>query len=266
MVVMCNVAAISRLQASGLSRFVASGGSLIILVGDRVSAGAYPALDEEKLLPGRLSGAVEAGPYRPSDWIKDHPMLAPFADPLHGDLRTLRFRKIARIIPDPEARVLVSEQGGLPILVERPKGAGRCLLFAIPADNDWGDWAIHRLYLPIWHQVAGYLSDRLPGTGHVQNARAGRGAGESPGVTIEKGRALVRNVDPAESDVERTTLAKLREFYRLPDANEGNPLEGEHPQSLAPGSERPDELWRAVAWALLIVLVIETFVANKTYA
>ncbi len=264
MVVMCNVAAVSGEQARALSNFVASGGSLIILVGDRVSAGAYPALEQEKLLPGRLSGAVDAGPYRPADWIKDHPIVAPFADPLHGDLRTLQFRKLARIIPDPEATVLATAEGGLPILVERTKGAGRCLMFAIPADNDWGDWAIHRLYLPIWHQVARYLSNRLPESGSVQNARAGRGAGESPGVTIQNGRALVRNVDPAESDVERTTLAKLREAYRLPDSTDDTPIEGEQSQKLAPGSEQPNELWRTVAWTLLIVLLIETVVANKT--
>jgi hypothetical protein len=266
MVVMCNVAAISREEAGALSGFVASGGSLVILLGDRVSAGAYAALEQEKLLPGRIGDAVDTGPFRPADWIKDHPILTPFADPLHGDLRTLRFRKLARIIPDPEAKVLATAQGGLPILVERTKGAGRCLMFAIPADNDWGEWAIHRLYLPIWQQVARYVSNRLPGSGHVQNAGAGRGAGESPGVTINDGHALVRNADPAESDVERTTLTKLRETYWLPEPGTDLSLEREQLQSVAPDSERPDELWRDVAWILLIVLLIETIVANKTYA
>ena len=63
-------------------------------------------------------------------------------------------------------------------------------------------------------------------------------------MTIENGRALVRNVDPAESDVERTTLAKLREFYRLPDAGENRARKSEGSPNLAAGSERPDELWR----------------------
>ena len=70
--------------------------------------------------------------------------------------------------------------------------------------------------VPLVHQVAGYVTDRLPGTGRVQITLAGRGAGQSPGVTIEAHRALVRNVDPEESDVERTTLAKLRERTGCP--------------------------------------------------
>jgi hypothetical protein len=33
-----------------------------------------------------------------------------------------------------------------------------------------------------------------------------------------------------------------------------------------PGSQRPDELWVYLVWALLLVLVIEVFVANRTPA
>lgn len=83
---------------------------------------------------------------------------------------------------------------------------------------------------------------------------------------IEKGEAIVRNVDVLESDVERTTFAKIRETYRLPDSPASDT--GKHSLSaeLEAGSERPDEMWRTVAWILLFVLVVETFVANKTYA
>ena len=58
----------------------------------------------------------------------------------------------------------------------------------------------------------------------------------------------------------------VREFYGLRDAGASDQDEPERQLNVAPGGERPDELWRAVAWILLIVLVIETFVANKTYA
>ncbi len=265
-VALCNVAAMSRENAAVLSRFVEAGGSLVIFPGDRARDGAYATLLDEKLSPGQIGDPAEQGPYRIVDWTKDHAILAPFADPLHGDLRTLRFLKIARISPAPEARVLASAQGGLPILLERTKGRGRCLLFAVPADNAWGEWAIHRLYLPLVHQVAGYLTDRLPETGRVRSMLAGRGANESPGVQIEQGRALVRNVDAEESDVERTTMAKFREAYRLPASPATDIGKNALSASLAAGSERPDELWRAVAWVLLIVLVVETFVANKTHA
>jgi hypothetical protein len=265
-VILCNVAALASEHAVALTRFVEAGGSLIIMAGDRVGAGAYAALFEQNVLPGRIGEPVEAGPYRFDRWVKEHPIMAPFADPLHGDLKALRFRKIAPITPAPEARVIASATGALPILVERNAGRGRCLLFAIPADNAWGEWAIHPLFLPLVHQVLGYATDRLSGSGRVQETQAGKGAGESPGVTALNGRAVVRNVDSAESDVDRTSLAKLREFYGIPEPTPSTSPEQSLSEGLAAGGERPDEFWRAVAWALLFVLVIETFIANKTYA
>ena len=66
--------------------------------------------------------------------------------------------------------------------------------------------------------------------------------------------------------MERTTLAKIRETYRLPDSPASDTGKRTLAAGLASGSERPDEVWRTVAWVLLFVLVIETFIANKTYA
>jgi len=265
-VALCNVPDLSPADAGALAGFVASGGTLIIFTGDRVKPGAYAALVEAKVMPGRLEEPAEDGPYRFAGWEKEHPILAPFADPLHGDLRTLRFRRITRVVPDPVARVLATAQGGSPLLLERSHGAGKCLLFAFPADNAWGDWAIHRLYLPLVHQLVGYSTNRLPENGPVKFASAGQGPRQAPGVAIENGHALVRNVDAAESEIERTTVATLREVYRLPEAKEGKPREEDATATLAAGGERPDELWRSIAWGLLIVLVVETYIANRTYA
>jgi len=265
-VALCNVPDVSPAAAGDLARFVAAGGSLIIFTGDQVKSGAYQALEQAKLLPGRIEGPAAAGSYRLADWVKDHPILGPFADPQYGDLRTLRFSRITRVVPDPEARVLATAQGAAPVVIERASGQGQCIVFAFPADNAWGDWAIHRLYLPLVHQLFGFLTNRLPETSRVRAQPAGGGPGQAPGVVVENGRALVRNVDPAESEIERTTVAKLREVYRLPEAKKSDAHDENAPEILAAGGERPDELWRTVAWALLVVLVVETLVANRTYA
>ncbi len=265
-VALCNVADVSPAAAGALARFVAAGGSLIIFTGDQVKSGAYQALEDAKILPARVEGPATAGSYRFADWVKDHPILGPFADPQYGDLRTLRFSRTTRVVPDPESRVLATAHDGAALVIERASGQGRCILFAFAADNAWGDWAIHRLYLPLVHQLFGYLTNRLPETSIVRAQRAGRGPGQAPGVVVDNGRALVKNVDPAESEIERTTIAKLREVYHLPEAKASDPRDESTPEILAAGSERPDEVWRTVAWTLLIVLVVETFVANRTYA
>jgi hypothetical protein len=265
-VALCNVAEISPAEAGALARFVESGGALIVFTGDQVKSGAYAALEPVIGLPARLQEPADIGSYRFADWVKDHAILGLFADPQYGDLRSLRFRRVTRLLADPEARVLATAQGGLPLVVEKASGRGRLIVFAFPADNAWGDWAIHRLYVPLVHQLLGYLTNRLPETSLVKFDRAGPAPAHAPGVVSDNGRALVRNVDVAESEIERTTVAKLREAYRLPQATKSDSREDDEPGSLASAGERPDELWRTVAWVLLAVLVAEMFVANRTYA
>jgi hypothetical protein len=264
-VALCNVAEITAADAGALSRFVEVGGSLIVFSGDQVKPAGYAALEQAKVLPAQLKEPAETGPYRFADWAKDHPLFSPFADPQYGDLRTLRFRRITRLTAESAAQVVASAQGGLPLVVEKSTGQGRCIVFAFPADTAWGDWAIHRLYVPLVHQLLGYLTNRLPETALVKFDRAGAGSANAPGVVVTNGRALVRNVDAAESEIERTTVAKLREAYRLPQGAK-NDQHADEPDSLAAGNERPDEFWRTIAWALLVVLVVEMFVANRTYA
>ena len=180
---LCATSRMFRRQAGCACRVLStSGGSLIIFVGDRVGAGAYPALEAEKLLPGRIGDpAVEAGPYRTGSngsritrsWLPLPTRCTETCEPCDS-------ARSPGSYPSPRPASSPARTGGLPILLERIKGAGRCLLFAIPADNAWGDWAIHRLYLPIWLQVAGYVSDRLPGTGRVRLAAAGRARASHP--------------------------------------------------------------------------------------
>jgi hypothetical protein len=265
-VALCNVAEISPSEMRSLIRFVESGGGLIVFTGDQVKSGAHAALEPAHGLPARLQEPTEIGAYRFADWIKDHPVFRPFADPQYGDLRSLRFRRITRLVAEPDARVLATAQGGLPLVVEKAVGQGRSIVFAFPADNAWGEWAIHRLYVPLVHQLIGYLTSRLPETGLVHFDRAGPGPARAPGVVITNGRAMVRNVDAAESEIERTTLAKLREAYRLPQSTKAQARDDDEALALATAGERPDELWRTVAWVLLVVLVVEMFVANRTYA
>ena len=66
--------------------------------------------------------------------------------------------------------------------------------------------------------------------------------------------------------IERTTVARLREAYGLTRGSQNDAIEGDAPDTLEAAGERPDEQWRTVAWVFLVVLVVEMFVANRTYA
>ena len=265
-VVLCNIGEIPDPAADALVRFVTGGGRLLIFTGDRVRAGAYPLLRRAGILPAQVQRPEEPGVYRWAAWSKDHPLFEPFDQPEHGDLRALAFDRITNLLPDSGTRLLASADGKRPLLVESAAGRGRCIMVAVPADNAWGDWAMGRLYLPLMHQLVGYLAGRVPDGVRVRHEPAGTGSAQTAGVAIEGEVAVVRNIDPAESDLERTTTETLREVYRLPFPHPAQVASRQGDDVLPAGSIRSDELWQWILSALLVVLVVETFVANRTYA
>jgi hypothetical protein len=264
-VVLCNVAQVPEAAARALAAFVSAGGQLVIFSGDRVTAETYGSLRNAGAFPAQVHEAADTGMYRCATWQKDHPIFRVFDQPEHGDLRTLKFNRITRLVPDPQARQLALVEGNLPLLVESTINRGRCMLLSVPADNQWGDWAIQRLYLPLIHQLMSYLTDRLPEAGRVRLELADAAPGHAPGVAVENGKTIVRNLDAAESNLERITPATLRDVYRLPVPRAAGTMLEDVKDSL-PGSQRPDEFWFWVLLTLLAVLVLETFIANQTYA
>jgi len=264
-VVLANVPDVPEKVAASLRTFVERGGGLVLFAGERVSAGSYVALRTRGILPARVEGTAD-GPVRFDSWDAGHPLLRPFSDPQHGDLRSLSFRAVARLVPEAGSAVLATARGGLPLVVEGKVGEGRVLILALAADDDRGDWSIKRLYLPLIHQMMGYLTGRLPGAGKVRDAPAR--LEDPPGFEPTASGLVVRNVDPAESEVDRATPAEFRSAMRIPEpvgrgqGGGGVPA----PAPTVAGGVRPGESWRAVAWVLLVILVAETFVANRTPA
>ena len=66
-----------------------------------------------------------------TDWIKDHPILARSPTRSMATCGRLRFRKITRIVRRPRRPRARQRTGGLPLVLERSKGAGAasCLPF-----------------------------------------------------------------------------------------------------------------------------------------
>jgi Aerotolerance regulator N-terminal len=262
-VVLANVPDLPANVASMLRGFVEGGGSLVIFSGERNEPGSLASLRALGLLPADDEGTA-TGPFRFGSWSQDHPIFQPFADPQHGDLRSLLFLRIARLKPTQGSVVLASTNDGRPLLVEATVGQGRILQWAPAADNEWGDWAVQRLYLPLIHQMMGYLTGRLVGTGPIREAMTG--SADSSGIEVVRGGMLIRNPDPSESKIERATLAEFRSRLRLPEARAKPPPDPPSMTEILPGSVKPGEFWKVIAWTLLVVLVVETFLANRTYA
>src|SRR5205823_12772372 len=127
-----------------------------------------------------------------------HPVLRPFADPQNGDLHRLSFLRITKLKPLTGAKVLAATQNKDALLVESQLERGTILLFASTVDRDWGNWPQTRLYVPLVHQLVGYLTERLPENERVQQAPAGPGRENPPGIHEAAGRVAVRNLNAEE--------------------------------------------------------------------
>jgi hypothetical protein len=237
----------------------------LVFTGDHVRPDGYEPLRRAGLLPATVQGTAGPDLFYFATWDKEHPVLRPLSDPQQGDLRRVTFHHITRLQPAPRAKVLAATQAGDPLLVEGRLGTGKVLVVATAADRDWSNWPQSRLYVPLVHQIVGYLADALPEDQRVRKGQTGPGRLNPPGVTVTGRTALVRNLDPAESEMERLSTQQFRAALRLPEGD--NPI-GKQAAAAAqnsPDGQRADELWAAVLWALLVVLMIELFVANRTH-
>jgi len=272
LVVLANVGGLPAGDVRRLGEFVRQGGGLLVFCGDKVRNEDSRVLQNEGLSVGEIAGTATAAslPWRLDGWDADHPIFAPFNDPQYGDLRRLAFRVHTEVKPQKDVRVLAWFRGGAPLLLERQLGRGKVLWFLSACDRDWSDWPRSRLYLPMIHQMLGYLVGLAEG-GPVRNvlldaAKAGE-AGPIPGVVDRGGFHQVINVDPRESELDRCTREEFaaRLKLKLQDA-ELPPSDRDVAQVAAVAQSRPDEIWHWLILPLTALLLCEQFLANRTTA
>ena len=283
-VVLANVGEVTDDDARDLARFVEQGGGLIVFGGDRVQPRGYAPLAAVGLVPGKIAGPVHASdlPFRLDSWEEAHPVLRPFADPQHGDLRRLSFRGYTKLIIDPAAsptadssspassgstRVLARFRSGDPAIVQQSLGAGKAVWFTSTCDRGWGEWPSSKLYLPLVHQIVGEPLGLNEG-GPVRTALIDDAAspGARPEVASRTGYTQVVNPSPRESETERCTRQEFADRFQLLLADRpGEPIvQPATAASLAGADLRKDERWHWAAVALVVLMLLESFVGNRT--
>jgi hypothetical protein len=224
------------------------------------------------LTPGSYLGQAQSSdlPWRLSGWDEKHSLFQPFNDPQTGDLRRLTFRAFTRIEPDNNARVLATFQNGEPAAAEIAAGKGRAIWVLTACDRDWGDWARSRLYVPFVHQTLGSLTGLTEG-GPVREvlldtSAAGAVKGE-PGIHSREGWWDVINVSPRESEMERSTPEDFARRFEVTLHQKEKTVTAQ-PQSASltrlPTEVRDDEVWPWVNVLLVVVMLGEVFLANRT--
>ena len=201
---------------------------------------------------------------RVSEFDQDHPALQPFANPQHGDLRSLSVRRWMPILSlSPDAQVLLQSRQG-PLVISHSSGQGQFVFVTSTADRAWSDWPQNHLFVPLLRQLTAWLTGQLDAEQSVVSELIDD-AGHSPGITQVESSTLVRNVDPAESATGRLGVEQFREAMGLPREAEID-SEAEESNRLTPASAaRADEKWPILVWTLLGLLGLELLLASRIH-
>ena len=91
-----------------------------------------------------------------------HPWLAPYRDPLQGDLSAIQFTKIRELPAVNEAAsVVLAAPDGRPLAVEMPFGRGRVMMLAFGVELDRGTLGRTRVFPALMWRLVDYLTGRL---------------------------------------------------------------------------------------------------------
>ena len=260
--VAANVGGFPAGDAAAVRRFLDRGGSAVVFGGNNLTPQSGPGYAAAGLSVGEIGGthAARDVPFRAAEFDAAHPVLAPFADPQHGDLRRVAFSACTRVAPADGVRVLAHFGDGTPMLLERPGGASRVLWCGPSAGREHGDWSRGRLFLPLVHQLVRGAAG-LTGAGPVRDLPA---AGEPPGVRAAGPDWEVRNLEPQESELEACTAAEFAERLGVTPAADADPAAAAADRD---GPElRAGELWPWLWLAAVVCWVAEGLLANRTVA
>ena len=263
--VAANVAGFPAADAGRVRAFLDRGGSAVVFGGGNLGPGSGASYASAGLSVGEVTGthAARDVPFRIAEFATDHPVLAPFADPQHGDLHRLTFSGCTKVVPADGVRVLARFRDGTPILMERQNGPSRVLWCAASVGREHGEWSRSRLFLPLVHQFVRGAAG-LTGAGPVRDLPA---AGEAPGVRPNGAGWEVRNLEAEESELE---ACSAEEFARrlgvtlAADADESTAADEKNEKD---GKEfRPGELWPWLWLVAVVCWLAEGVLANRTVA
>jgi hypothetical protein len=264
--VAANVGTFSPADAAKVKAFLDRGGSAVVFGGENLTPAGAASYAASGLAVGDIVGALNARdtPFRIAEFAGEHPMLVPFADPQHGDLRRLSFSGCTRITPAEGTQVLARFRDGTPLFLERQTGTCCVLWSAVSVGREHGEWSRSRLFLPIVHQFVRTAAG-LSGEGPIRELPT---AGEAPGVRQRENHWEVRNLEPQESDLEACSPDEFAKRLGVTLASDPGDSGGEKkgPEEKDGLEMRPGEFWPCLLLLFSVLWAAEGLLANRTVA
>lgn len=282
-VVVTDVGALPGALAERIQSYVAAGGSVLATLGPGAES-ATPLLSGWRIgEPRQRSAHVGA-------IANTHPVLREASD-----WHRVRFFRQRSVQIGENDKVLIAQEDGAPVLVERTIGAGRMLVLTAPVAREWNDLAIHPLFVRFIAEAARYLVGgdasaasstvgavvttglTAAGGGQIfdpkgervlglaQTAGADRLIPDQTGFYEIRGgegaRWLAVNVDARESDLTRLPASFVQRWEAM---------RVREPAAAGSAPDEPTSLTRSLGpgllWLAAILLLAELLLANRYLA
>lgn len=263
-VILDDVAKLTREQAGALRQFVERGGGVLAWHGPRCDAKAWTEEARQNWWPARPLEAVETvtGADDPSPAVDAmlHPALELFREAVPGGLNDAKFPKLWRLSPAGGAAVLARLTGGEAWLVEKTVKEGRVIVAAAPFDDGWRSNLVRLpAFAPLIHELTFELASARAyalnlDPGRPFRLRLGRDepdewtltppVGAAQKVTAVDGTLTI--ADTSEPGVYRLDAVARRRYFVV----RSDPREGDLTPSSADDRTKLAAAWPALAKAL----------------
>ena len=198
--------------------------------------------------------------------------------------------------------VLASFDDGSPAVLERKVGKGKVIMFTSSLDTEWNNLPVKALYLPLLHKMLDYVGSEKKGqksflVGNPLPLRSFGGKSSTTELTVlnpsgertqttndifestyepgiyeihdtksdRKLASFAVNVDASESDLTFVTDEELAQKFDQPQGQEQIQTAAITLDNSNSQKEKSQKLWRFAILAVLLLLIGETWLANRTY-
>lgn len=142
MIFLANVGELTPRLANKIEAFVEYGGSVVIFLGNLISAGSYNSL-LKNILPGELQ-VLSEGNFTISDSNSEI-----FSRDISSKSDQISIEKLYKTIPSSESETLIYASDNSPLLLGKNYGNGHIFMFTTSADTAWNNFSITPVFLPI---------------------------------------------------------------------------------------------------------------------
>lgn len=284
-IVVTDLGAVNPVLSGALADYLNAGGALFAAVGDLSQGLSTLPVINRPVKSAKLPGNSQ---FRAVSRIDtSHPVLAK-----SPGWRSVNISRVVIPETDNNDRVLITLEGGDPLLLERHVGSGRMLLLTTGLENNWSDLPVHSVFVTFMAETARYLANEdvlerqhlagdsillkqaggasgqvidpagrnvltLEDTHKTQNVELNQ-AGFYEVYTPGRQQLIAVNPDPRESvtdTIDAAMMARWRDTGKPRAAGESMPAKGVEPVTR--------ELWHGLLLLLVLIVLAESILGNR---